>query len=628
MIRERRNREKLELYYQKFISEGVVDPNVHPWVAESWKRCKARKIPQERNLTTPHLTKAEFQERLEANKTTLNFVDGLYDSSKQYFSSYNLNLFLLDEESYILKGYYLPNYHDLSAPLVGGRISERDIGTSSISIAREHKVPFLMFGPEHWLPVFHNGDACSAPIIIDGRLRYMITLLAMDKSDLPYDLIVSLLLNLKYSLESYLMVYERNLALTTLLDEMPVSVYCVRPGGKVTYANAEGQKRLEGSTNLSEVFLNYEHIPINKGFQGMPSHNKEVMWIARDRTYEDITTVLPLKIGDDVNSIIAASYSIEDLKTIIAHATGYTSRYSLLSMVGGTDDFVALQSKATRVAKGDNNILLQGEPGTGKQRLAHGIHQASMRAANPLIVVKCGKVAENILSAEIFGYGEESTGWVSGKLELANTGTLFIDEVEKLPVAIGDRLAKALNDKKIVVHGEEKKIDVRLIAACDSNLKRLSEKGLFSKDMYNILSKVVIRVPALKERTEDIKVLSEHILSEMAVQHNLPIKRLSDEALTLLQKCNWPGNIKQLQGVLEMAFFHTPGTVINADNIKLPTDSAVGKSWKHDKEAFVEAWKAAGGNISRLGLMLDVSRVTLYRYLKKYGLANSANEDE
>ena len=626
MIRERRNREKLEIYYHKFMTEGVVDPNVHPWVAESWKRCKARNIPLDKNLSTPALTKVEFQERLETNKATINFVDGLYDSSKQYFNNYNLNAFLLDEESYVLKGYYLPAYHDLSAPLVGTRLSEREIGTSSISISREHKVPFLLFGPEHWLTNFHNGDACSAPIIIDGRLRYMIILLAMDKTDLPYDLIVSLILNLKYSLENYLMVYERNLALTTLFDEMPMSVYCVRPGGKVTYANAGGQKRLENSTNLSEVFLNYEHIPINKAFQGRPSHNKEVMWIARDRTYEDVTTVLPLKIGEDVTSVIAASYSVEDLKTIIAHATGYASRYSLLSMVGETADFVTLQNKATRIAKGNNNILLQGEPGTGKQRLAHGIHQASIRAASPLIVVKCGKVAENILSTEIFGYGEGSTGWVSGKLELANTGTLFIDEIEKLPVSLGDRLAKVLNERKTFVNGETQKIDVRLIAACDSNLKRLAEKGLFSMAMYNLLSKVVIRVPALKERTEDIKILSEHILSEMAVQHNLPVKHLSDDALMILQKCGWPGNIKQLQGVLETAFFHTPGTVINADNIKLPTDSTLGKSWKHDKDAFVEAWKAAGGNISRLGLMLDVSRVTLYRYLKKYELANIINE--
>ncbi len=626
MIRERRNKEKLAIYYQKFMTEGIVDPNVHPWIAESWRRCRTRGLDSVQMRDLPQLNAAELNERYENNKAAIGFVDGLYERNKQCFNNYNLNLLLIDEESYVLRNYDLPRFQDFLANVQGSRLSERDIGTSSISIAREHKVPFLLFGPEMWLQDAHSGDACAAPVIVDGCLRYVLCLFSLEQDDLPYDLIVSLLLNMQYSLENYLLMQEKNAAFSKLFDELPMSVYCVRPGGRTTYANAGGLKRLEGNSSLSDVFLNYEHIPINKGFQGMPSSNKEVVWIARDRTYEDITTVLPLRTCDEVSSVIVASFSVEDLKTIIAHATGYSSRYSLLSMVGETGEFTSLQNKAARVAKGDSNVLLQGEPGTGKQRLAHGIHQASPRAANPLIVVKCGKVAESILAAEIFGYGEESTGWVPGKLELANTGTLFIDEVEKLPVAIGDRLARVLTDGLLFTHNEAKKIDVRLIAACDSNLKRLSEKGLFSQKMFAILSKVTIRVPSLRDRVEDIEILSGHILSEMAMQHNLPPKHLSPEALAVLEKCTWTGNIKQLQSVLEMAFFHTPGAMINADNIKLPGDCTVGKSWKYDKDAFVEAWKAAGGNISRLGLMLDVSRVTLYRYLRKYGLGKEAEK--
>ena len=99
-----------------------------------------------------------------------------------------------------------------------------------------------------------------------------------------------------------------------------------------------------------------------------------------------------------------------------------------------------------------------------------------------------------------------------------------------------------------------------------------------------------------------------------------PQKRLSPEAVSLLLSCSWPGNIKQLQGVIEQAFFHTPGSIIEAENIKLPGDKTLERSWKYDKEAFIAAWKSAGGNISKLATMLDVSRVTLYRYLKKYGL--------
>lgn len=118
-----------------------------------------------------------------------------------------------------------------------------------------------------------------------------------------------------------------------------------------------------GKKNLEDVFLNYEHIPIKKALQGVPTHRREITWITQDRTYEDITTVMPIKVGSEVESALVMSMSIEDLKTTIAHATGYSSRYSLYSMVGETSEFLALQHKASRIARSDNNILLQGEPG-------------------------------------------------------------------------------------------------------------------------------------------------------------------------------------------------------------------------------------------------------------------------
>lgn len=162
---------------------------------------------------------------------------------------------------------------------------------------------------------------------------------------------------------------------------------------------------------------------------------------------------------------------------------------------------------------------------------------------------------------------------MAGKLELALGGTLFLDEVEKLPVEMGDKLADALKNGLVNREtGVRKKLNVRVIAACDSNLKRLSDKGLFSKSLYELVLDTTMRVPPLRERVKDIEVIASHILAEMSAQHNLPPKRLSPEALNLLTGCSWPGNIKQLQGVIEQAFFHTPGAIIESDNIKLPGD--------------------------------------------------------
>ncbi len=627
MIRERRNKEKLASYYKKFMEEGIIDPNVHPWVAESWQRCRAMNLPHE---TMPKINKLSREEIIEHQKThefIVKYVDGLYEQSKQHFNIHNLSMLLIDEGGYVIKNYALPFFQRVIEDIQGMRVLEEDVGTSSISIAREHNVPFLMFGPEMWIKDSHSGDACSAPIYVNGKIRYIISFFSLDQNDLPYDLLLSLLMTMKYSIEQHLSMLESWSINQIMMEQLPISVYWIGKNAKIKYCNENGRKRLDGKEELEDIFLNYEHIPIKKALQGVPTYRREITWITQDRTYEDITTVMPIKVGSEVESALVLSMSIEDLKTTIAHATGYSSRYSLYSMVGETSEFLALQHKATRVARTDHNILLQGEPGTGKQRLAHGIHQASSRAAAPLIVVKCSNAPLEELEEEFFGRMDGDQP-LAGKLELSLGGTLFLDEVEKLSVEMGDKLAEALThgivNKKT---GITKKFNVRVIAACDSNLKRLADKGLFSRKLYELVLDTTMRVPPLRERVKDIEVIATHILAEMSAQHNLPPKKLSPEAVGLLLSCSWPGNIKQLQGVIEQAFFHTPGSIIEAENIKLPGDRTLEKSWKYDKESFIAAWKSAGGNISKLANMLDVSRVTLYRYLKKYGLGPKHKED-
>ncbi len=626
MIREKRNKEKLTAYYNKFMEDGVIDPNVHPWVAESWLRCRNMHLPHETLPKINCLTREQIVVQQKAHAQVVEYVDGLYEQNKQHFNTHNLSMLLIDAQGYVIKNYAMPFFQRVIDDVQGMRLLESDVGTSSISVAREHNVPFLMFGPEMWIRENHNGDACSAPICVQGKLRYILSFYSVEQNELPYDLLLSLLLTMKYSMERYLETLVCWNVQKKVLDELPVSVFWLNKEEKVQYCNKNGKKRLDGKNFLSDVFLNYEHIPIRQALAGKASYRREITWITPERTYEDVTTTVPVRLGKDVEGAAVITMSIEDLKTTIAHATGYSSRYSLYSMVGETSEFLTLQHKATRIARMDNNILLQGEPGTGKQRLAHGIHQASTRAAAPLIVVKCSDEPENAMEEEFFG-GSDEEGLVSaGKLELAIGGTLFIDEVEKLPVELGDRLADALQ-KGLPARGREgrKKLNIRVIAACDSNLKRLADKGLFSRKLFEMVLDTVIRIPPLRERVKDISVLTNHILAEMSAQYGLPQKHLSQEALQVLTGYNWPGNIKQLQGVIERAFFHVPGTVIEAEDIKMPADKTMEKSWKYDKDAFISAWKAAGGNISRLASMLDVSRVTLYRYLKKYELATAAN---
>ncbi|SDD98231.1 sigma 54-interacting transcriptional regulator [Sporomusa acidovorans] len=634
MIRERRNKTKLKVYYDKFVKEGVIDPNVHPWVAESWQRSENLGVGKETFCLKAKLSEQELAGRREKYGTAISFLDGLYEEIKEHFTTYNLSMLLLDQNIYVLKNYAMPFYQKTAGELEGARLGEEDVGTSSVSIAYKHRVPFLMFGPEMWIRDCQSGDACTVPIIVDNQVKFMVTVVSVQQDELPYSAMVAMVLSIKYAMEQHLKVMASLTATHTILDAVPLAVYHIFPGGEVAYANKLGQSRLSGivppgnedreeGPNLSNVLLNYRHTPLYRGFLGVPSYNREVTWITPRKTYEDITTVVPLRGDDnDVDSIVAVSLPIEDLRTLVAHTAGYTARYSLSSLVGVSNTFTSMLDKAGRMARHDYHLLLQGEPGTGKQRLAHGIHQASSRAAGPLIAVRIGDTPSDVLEMDLFGRGGSEAERRPGKLELANGGTLFLDEVEKLSAALQEKLADALEANEMSRSGETvaRPIDVRVIAACDSDLKKLVEKGVFSARFYEIISHAVVRVPPLRARRDDVPGLANHIIEELAALHNLPAKYLEPEAAELIMSYDWPGNIKQLQGVMEQAFFRTTGTTITRADIVMPGERGLSKAWKEDKAAFIEVWKAAGGNISRLANMLDVSRVTLYRYLKKYGL--------
>jgi transcriptional regulator with PAS, ATPase and Fis domain len=631
MIRERRSREKLEQYYCKYIRDGILDPNIHPWVAESWQKSRALGVPYNQMPPLVKLDKEDLLRRQEVHHMAIEYLNGCYAELREHFNVYNLSLLLLDNECFVLKNYALPFFQRTPGEMEGARLAQQDIGTSSISIAYERKIPFLLFGAEMWVSECQNGDACSVPIMVNGQLRYIVTVVSVEQDTLPYSAVVALLMSIKYAMEQYLALQEQLKARHAILDAVPFAVYHIVPGGDIIYSNKLGQNRLAGIEaqtmqgglpNLNDAVLNYRHTPLYKGFKGIPSYNKEVTWITANKTYEDITTVVPLEQEKTVSSIVAVSLPIEDLRTLVAHAVGYKARYTLVSMVGNSPVFTALKDKAARVARNHHHLLLQGESGTGKQRLAHAIHQASQRAAGPLISMKCGDMLPEVLEDELFGVGDAREDGRPGKLELANGGTLFLDEVEKLPNHVALKLAEALRKKELSRSGEEVKrtFDVRIIAACDSDLKRLTEKAVFLDQLYEIISRSTLRIPSLRSRKEDIPLLAAHIIDELSEQHMLEKKTLLPEAADLLMSYDWPGNIKQLQGVVEHAFFNTPGRKIGADDISLLGETGIGNAWKEDKDLFIEAWKAAGGNISRLANMLDVSRVTLYRYLKKFGL--------
>ncbi|RMH93481.1 MAG: sigma-54-dependent Fis family transcriptional regulator [Calditrichaeota bacterium] len=306
-------------------------------------------------------------------------------------------------------------------------------------------------------------------------------------------------------------------------------------------------------------------------------------------------------------------------------------------MIGHSPPMQRLFQLIRRVAEEDSTVLIEGESGTGKELAARAIHRHSPRADRPFITVNCGALNENLLESELFGHEKGAfTGAIrrkKGRFELAHGGTIFLDEVGDIPPAMQVKLLRVLQEGEFErVGGEETlKVDVRVIGATNRSLKQLVMEGKFREDLYYRLSVIPITLPPLRERREDIPALVEHFLGKR--RGNRPPKRISPEGMKLLMEYHWPGNIRELENLIERLQVISPGPEIDAGLIAAQLGQAPiapGAGYDHlpleeavaafEKNLILHALKKAGGVKTQAARLLGIRPSTLYYKLEKYGL--------
>jgi Nif-specific regulatory protein len=286
-----------------------------------------------------------------------------------------------------------------------------------------------------------------------------------------------------------------------------------------------------------------------------------------------------------------------------------------------------------QIAPTDCNVLLLGETGSGKGVLARLVHANSNRRANKLVSINCGTLPETLFESELFGHAKGSfTGAIrdkEGLFEIAENGTIFMDEITNTSLSIQAKLLEVLEDKIIrrVGETEARRVDVRLICATNRELEKEVKEGRFREDLYYRLNVVTIHVPPLRERTSDIMLLAGYFLKRYAKQLNKPILGFEDNISQVLVQYPWPGNVRELQNVIERAVIMSQKRKISIDNLG-PKFESIAKTIKTEKgekkslekEEVVEALKATQGNVSRAAQILLTHRRQLQRLLKRYGI--------
>ena len=297
-----------------------------------------------------------------------------------------------------------------------------------------------------------------------------------------------------------------------------------------------------------------------------------------------------------------------------------------------------LLETARRIATTDSSVVIHGESGTGKELLARYIHQSSRRAEGPFVAFNCGALSEDLAANELFGHEKGAfTGAQArkiGLIEAANAGTLFLDEVAELPMSVQIKLLRVLQEREVMRVGsvEPVKVDVRVLAASNRDLKEAVDAGQMRSDLYFRLNVVTLSLPSLRERRDDIPLLAYFLLRKFAVMMDRPLKEITPEAMQRLVEYDYPGNVRELSNFIERGVALAQGEQLDVEHLpqhlgKLtvrvfaPTRAAAPATLEaQEKEHILSALEMAKGNRSEAARMLGIDRVSLWRKLKKYGL--------
>lgn len=301
-----------------------------------------------------------------------------------------------------------------------------------------------------------------------------------------------------------------------------------------------------------------------------------------------------------------------------------------------------LKEVAKRAADSNSTVLIKGESGTGKEYFAHGIHKASYRRYGAFVRINCAAIPKELLEAELFGYEEGAfTGAKKegklGKLEIANGGTVLLDEIGIMPLEMQTKLLRVLEEREFERIGGTERIDldIRVIASTNEELEEAIAKGKFRQDLYYRLNVIRLNIPPLRDRLDDIPLLSEHMVEDLSNKLGIQPKKISQETMEIFQSYQWPGNVRELRNVIESALNLVKGNIIcpehlpdhmtyrvkeevdSSDENKLLLKDVVAKA---EIEAIREALKESDGNRTEAAKILGIHRTALYKKIDAYGL--------
>ncbi|HHY94671.1 MAG TPA: sigma 54-interacting transcriptional regulator [Firmicutes bacterium] len=441
----------------------------------------------------------------------------------------------------------------------------------------------------------------------------------------------------------------QSLRLEAMVDVLAEGVIAVDDRAILTHCNRAARRilRLEEDPVALPLESIWPGAPLLKLLKGEPGYREHEEFYPTPRGQVHLlVSAVPLAVAGTILGVVASFRDMRDVRRFVYNMSQPYEPCSFDDIIGHSEALARVKEQALRAAAGSANVLITGESGTGKELFARAIHFSGPRRKGPFVAVNCGAIPESLLESELFGYeGGAFTGarkeGKAGKFELADGGTIFLDEVGDLPLHMQVKLLHVLQNRCLERVGGTRPlpVDVRVIAATNRDLETMLRHKEFREDLYFRLNVIPLHVPPLRERREDIPCLVEYFATRHADRLHRPRYRVSPETLQLLEGYDWPGNVRELENAIEYAINMEPREVITPHSLPLRlrehashgSRPAPGRLREELERVELELVRQAlrlypEENLEsrqKAAALLGISEATLYRKIQRYGLGST-----
>ena len=617
----------------------------------SHERCKKYNINYNQIYSNKILDEKELFEKMEENRELILAAAPIMNKIYDFVKGSNFFSILTDKEGCILN--VIGDEEILSEAFLfkmipGAYMDEENIGTTAMGTCIAENNPIQVSGDEHFIRAYHRWT-CSGCPIKDDEGKIIGTLDLTGYSELVHSHTLGMVVAGARAIENEFLNIRLKSNLNNekkhhkfIQDSILMGIITVDLKGTILTANSFASELFGYSENnlvnmdIRDILKDWYSVYKIVGEEAASYKGDMDVFSKRNRLQLSLTAYPIKNQNKEIINIILLFDQIKKQRKSIDSIMGGHAIYTFDKIVGKDDNFLHVINFAKKISDSRSNILIMGESGTGKELFAQSIHNHSERSNGSFVALNCGAIPRNLIESELFGYEEGSFTGAKlkgnpGKFEIADGGTIFLDEIGEMPLDLQTRLLRVIEEGTVsrIGSNHERVVDVRVIAATNKNLKHEVESGTFRKDLYYRLNVLPLRLPSLAERKGDIRLLVDYFMERISKKLNKKKIYISNEEIEKLVEYNWPGNVRELENYIELAVNTEMVPDINMLNFEEnsnPTNSMkapvthmnLSSLRDMEKEHIIKVLDFTGKNITQAALVLGIGRNTLYRKLKDF----------